>query len=52
MFDNKETILKLSERINQRAVVTKTMPQANKSGITQEERDAIGCWIENGAKGE
>lgn len=52
MFDNKETILKLSERINQRAVITKTMPQANKTGITQEERDAIACWIENGAKGE
>ena len=52
MFDNKETILKMSERINQRAVVTKTMPQANKTGITQEERDIIGCWIENGAKAE
>ncbi len=52
MFDNKETILKLAERINQRAVITKTMPQANKTGITQEERDAIACWIENGARGE
>ncbi len=52
MFDNKETILKLAERINQRAVVTKTMPQANKTGITQEERDALACWIENGAKGK
>ncbi|MES2836652.1 MAG: urate hydroxylase PuuD [Bacteroidota bacterium] len=52
MFDTKETILKYSERINQRAVITKTMPQANKTGITQEERDAIACWIENGAKAE
>lgn len=52
MFDNKETILKLAERINQRAVITKTMPQGNKTGITQEERDVIACWIENGAKGE
>ena len=50
MFDNKENILKYVERINQRAVITKTMPQANKTGITQEERDAIACWIENGAK--
>jgi uncharacterized membrane protein len=52
MFDNKETILKLAERINQRAVITKTMPQGNKTGITQAERDVIACWIENGAKGE
>lgn len=52
VFDNKESILKLVERINQRAVITKTMPQANKTGMTQEERDAISCWIENGAKGE
>jgi len=52
MFDTKENILKYAERINQRAVITKTMPQGNKTGITQEERDAIACWIENGAKAE
>jgi len=52
MFDKKEIILKFTERINQRVVITQTMPQANKTGITQEERDAIACWIENGAKAE
>lgn len=49
MFDNKEIILKYAERINQRVVITRTMPQANKTNITQEERDVIACWIENGA---
>ncbi len=49
-FDSKEMILRMSERINQRAVVTKTMPQANKTGMTEEERAVISCWIENGAK--
>lgn len=50
-FDDAASIVKLAERINQRAVITKTMPQANKTGITQAERDVLQCWIENGAKG-
>ncbi|HEX7415292.1 MAG TPA: urate hydroxylase PuuD [Bacteroidia bacterium] len=50
MFDKPEDILKFSERINQRVVITQTMPQANKTGITQAERDIIACWIENGAQ--
>jgi len=50
VFDEKEIILKYAERINQRVVITRTMPQANKTGMTQEERDVIACWIENGAK--
>ncbi|MFY9307663.1 MAG: urate hydroxylase PuuD [Bacteroidia bacterium] len=49
MFDNPETIAKYAERIMARAVITKTMPQANKTGMTQEERDKIQCWIESGA---
>jgi uncharacterized membrane protein len=52
MFDDPKNIIKYSERILQRAVITKTMPQANKTNITQEERDVIQCWIEHGAKGE
>lgn len=50
MFDEPKNILKYAERILARAVVTKTMPQANKTHMTQEERDAIQCWIDNGAK--
>ena len=52
MLDTKESIIKYSELINQRAVITKTMPQGNKTGITQAERDVLGCWIENGATGD
>ncbi len=47
MFDDPKNIIKYSERILARAVITKTMPQANKTGMTQEERDLIQCWIEN-----
>lgn len=46
MFDNEESIRKYSERILARAVTTKTMPQANKTKMTQEERDVLQCWIE------
>jgi uncharacterized membrane protein len=35
--------------IMQRVVITKTMPQNNKTGMTPEERDLIRCWIEQGA---
>jgi uncharacterized membrane protein len=35
--------------IMQRVVVTKTMPQNNKTNMTLEERDVIKCWIEQGA---
>jgi len=30
-------------------VTTKTMPQNNKTGMTEKERDIIRCWIEQGA---
>lgn len=37
-------------RIRVRAVETRTMPQGNKTGITQEERDLLGRWIAEGAQ--
>ena len=49
MYDTPEQIVLKKELIMQRVVVTKTMPQNNKTGITQEERDLIRCWIEQGA---
>jgi len=49
MYDTPEDILKKKDLIMQRVVVTKTMPQNNKTNITQEERDMIRCWIEQGA---
>ncbi|TNE52902.1 MAG: hypothetical protein EP338_13750 [Bacteroidetes bacterium] len=50
VFDKDEDIVAYADRILNRAVVTKTMPQANKTEMTQEERDALQCWIDHGAK--
>jgi uncharacterized membrane protein len=50
MFDTPQEIQKHADRILVRAVQTKTMPQGNKTGITEEERELIGMWIEQGAK--
>lgn len=49
MYDTPDEIVKLKDKIMQRVVVTKTMPQNNKTNITQKERDLIRCWIEQGA---
>ena len=49
-FDTPEQILARVERIHQRAVVTRTMPPANKTGITDAERDLLGRWIAQGAR--
>ncbi len=49
MFDTPDDIVRKKDLIMQRVVVTKTMPQNNKTNITQEERDLIRCWIEQGA---
>jgi uncharacterized membrane protein len=48
-YDTPEEIVKKKDLIMQRVVITKTMPQNNKTNITQEERDMIRCWIEQGA---
>jgi uncharacterized membrane protein len=48
-FDTPESIARLAERIRVRAVETKTMPLANKTGITEEERGLLGRWISVGA---
>jgi uncharacterized membrane protein len=48
-YDTPENIVKLKDKIMQRVVITKTMPQNNKTNITPEERDIIRCWIEQGA---
>ena len=49
VYDTPNDIVKKADMIMQRVVVTKTMPQNNKTGITEEERDKIRCWIEQGA---
>ena len=49
VYDTPQDIVKLKDKIMQRVVITKTMPQNNKTGITPEERDIIRCWIDQGA---
>ena len=48
VLETPEQIKKMTDRILFRVVQTKTMPQANKTGITEDERDLIGRWIEQG----
>lgn len=48
-FDTPEQVKMMSERIMARAVVQKTMPQNNKTHMTQEERDLLATWIAQGA---
>ncbi|HNS11465.1 MAG TPA: urate hydroxylase PuuD [Bacteroidia bacterium] len=50
MFDTPEEIHKMADRIMVRAIQTKTMPQANKTQMTEEEREILGRWILQGAK--
>lgn len=51
MFDTPEQILARVPRIKERAVVTRTMPPANKTNITEAERALLGRWIAQGAVG-
>lgn len=50
VYDTPDDIIKKKDLIMQRVVVTKTMPQNNKTNMTPEERDLVRCWIEQGAK--
>jgi uncharacterized membrane protein len=49
-FDLPEQIQTHAARIRERAVVTRTMPPANKTKITDDERALLGRWVELGAK--
>jgi uncharacterized membrane protein len=49
MFDTPEQIASRVNRIKERAVVTRTMPPANKTHITDAERDLLARWIAGGA---
>ena len=48
-FDTPEQIHAYVERIRERAVLTRTMPPANKTKITDVEREMLGRWIAQGA---
>jgi len=49
MYDTPNDIVKKIDLIMQRTVLTKTMPQNNKTNMTEAERDLLRCWIEQGA---
>jgi uncharacterized membrane protein len=49
IYDTPNDIVFKKDLIMQRVVTTKTMPQNNKTGMTEKERDIIRCWIEQGA---
>ena len=48
-FDTPESIVRLAERIRVRAVDTQTMPLANKTAMTPDERALLARWIAAGA---
>lgn len=48
-YDTPEQIVALAARIRERAVITRTMPPGNKTGISDDERDLLGRWIAAGA---
>jgi uncharacterized membrane protein len=50
VYDTPQDIQRLKDKIMQRVVVTKTMPLNNKTGMTEEERSMVRCWIEQGGK--
>jgi uncharacterized membrane protein len=49
-FDTPEQIRAQASAIEQQAVVLKAMPLGNVTHMTQAERDALGAWIDQGAK--
>jgi uncharacterized membrane protein len=47
MFDTPEQIDAYAARIRERAVVTRTMPPANRTNITEQERRVLARWTED-----
>jgi len=50
MFDTPDQIVARASRIQERAVVTRTMPPGNKTRISDVERAILARWIAAGAK--
>ncbi|MFM9052872.1 MAG: urate hydroxylase PuuD, partial [Bacteroidota bacterium] len=49
MLETADQIKRMTDKILVRAVQTHSMPQGNKTGMTEEERILIGQWIKQGA---
>jgi uncharacterized membrane protein len=52
VLDTAEGLRVRAATIKERVVGTRTMPLANKTGMTDEERALLGRWIDQGARGE
>ena len=50
VFDSPEQIHLYAERIASQAVQSKTMPLANRTNMTDDERALVGRWVAQGAK--
>jgi uncharacterized membrane protein len=50
MLDTPLQIRRQAQKINARSVLTQTMPPANKTEITDEERDLLRRWIAQGVR--
>ncbi|MDB6049913.1 MAG: rane protein related to purine degradation [Pseudomonas sp.] len=50
MFDTAQQIQQMAPRIQAQAVVSQVMPLGNITQMTQQERDLIGTWIDQGAR--
>ena len=50
MLDTAAQMKQFARRIEARVAVERTMPLANMSGMTDEERWILGRWVETGAK--
>jgi uncharacterized membrane protein len=49
-YDTPEEIKAMAPKIMERAVRTHTMPQGNKTGMTDDERTVLKRWILQGAQ--
>jgi uncharacterized membrane protein len=49
-FDTPEQIIARAARIRERAIVTRTMPPANKTRITDAERSILARWVAQGGR--
>lgn len=45
VYDTPNDVVKMKDKIMERVVLTQTMPQNNKTGMTPEERELIRCWV-------
>ena len=50
VLEDPRRVRSLAPRILERAVVTKTMPLGNLTGMTEDERARLGAWIAQGAR--